>query len=214
MKKIVGFIILICIFATCHDSDKPTLDRTQSLRKVGGIIDKEEAQRWRARYEKSSFGARQQSAATISKASLQDIVNTIVEYDGIYFHHALEGSKHHILVIPYKGGQPLWSTSVITDANSDTLIEVATASLWAERYVTQNPQGPWSHFFGRDVFENILSNDAFNEVEIAPAVDDAGFSKLLLYASFHGPTTTGKTKGASEVYDYSSTCPTYCPNSI
>lgn len=211
MKKIIGFAILICTFATCQDSSQTSAERTQSLRDVGGPIAKEEAARWRARYDKSSTGFRQHSAPTISKTSLQHVVNAIAECDGVYFHNALEGDEHHVLLIPYKDGQSLWSTTVVVDANSDSMMEVATASLWAERYVAQNQDGPWSFFFGRHLLETILSNSEFEQMEIAPATSDAGVQLLLLYVTYGGELTNGRTQGTVEVYDQSNQCPPYCP---
>lgn len=211
MKKIIGFILLIGIFATCQDSNKLSTDQTQSLRDVGKLISKEEAQRWTARYDKASFGARKQSATTISKASLQEVVGAISEYDGVYFQHALEGDNHHVLVIPYKDGQSLWATTIVVDANQDSKIEVGTASLWADEYISENPEGPWSHFFGRHVFETILSNEAFSDVEIAPAINDAGLPQLLLYVSYVNELSNGRTEAQVDVYDQSHQCPPFCP---
>jgi hypothetical protein len=141
---------------------------------------------------------------------LEHVVDAIGEYDGVYFHHSLEGYNYHILVIPYKGAQSLWTATVVVDANSDSMVDVATASLWAERYVAQNPDGPWSHFFGRQIFETILSSDAFEEIEIVPAINDAGLPQLLLYVSYTGGATNGRTQGQVEVYDQSNQCPPFC----
>jgi hypothetical protein len=210
MKKILGLVILICAFATCQDSNTSSTDQKQSLRDVGGLITTEEALRWRGRYEKASLAGRQQSAATISKVSLQQVGSSMPEYDGIYFHHALEGDKHHVLVIPFKNGQSLWTSAVAIDANSDLQIEVATASLWAERYMAENPEGPWSHSFGRNVFEKILSKEGFDTIEIVPAINDAGLPQLLLYASYTSSSTNGRTKVEVDVYDYGNVCPPNC----
>jgi hypothetical protein len=210
MKKILQFVILVCMFAACHDSNQASTNSTQSLREVGGAITKEEAERWTTKYKSS--GSRQQSSTTISKASLQEVVNALPDYDGVYFHHALEGNIHHVIVIPYKDGQSLWTTTIAVDANSDSKIEVATASLWAERYVAGNSEGPWSHFFGRHIFETILSNEGFDKMEIAPAVNDAGLPQLLLYAFHHGPSTNGRAQGEVDVYDHSHICQPTCPN--
>jgi hypothetical protein len=209
MKKIIGFIILICLFATCQDSNKLSTDRKQSLREVGRLITKEEAERWRARYERGSDGMRQQSAATISKATLQNVVAAMAEYDGVYFHHAMDDGNHHVFVIPYKDSQSLWG-SVVVDANSDSTIDPAIASVLAGRYVAQNPDGPWSHFFGRHVFESILSKEGFQEMEIVPAVNDAGLPQLLLYVSYSDVSINGRTHEQVEVYDLSNPCPPYC----
>jgi hypothetical protein len=212
MKKILSLVILICAFAGCQDSSTSSTNQKQSLRNVGGLITKEEAQRWRARYEKASFAGRQQSAATISKASLQQVVSSMPEYDGVYFHHALEGDKHHILVIPFKDGQSLWTSAVVIDASSDSQMEVATASLWAERYMAENPEGPWSHSFGRHVFEKILLKEGFDAIEITPAVNDAGLPQLLLYAWYTSSSTNGRSQAEADVYDYGGVCPPNCAN--
>src|SRR5688572_33496193 len=121
MKKIISFILFTCILAACQDSGKSSPDQKQSLREVGARITKEEAERWTSRFKSSAM--RQQSVATISKTSLQQVVNSLPEYDGVYFHHALEGEKHHILVIPYKDGQSLWTSTLVVDANSDSHTE-------------------------------------------------------------------------------------------
>ena len=186
-----------------------SIGRQQSLREVGRVITQAEAQRWRGRYESSS--GRQQSAATISKTSLQKIVAAFAEYDGVYFHHALDGDKHHVLVIPYKDGHSLWNVTVIVDANSDSMIDPLMANDMAQQYLAQNPNGPWSHFFGRHVFEEILSNEDFQEMEIAPAVNDAGLPQLLLYVLYSGVSKNGRAHGQVEVYDHSFQCPPNCP---
>jgi hypothetical protein len=211
MKKIIGFILILCAFATCQDPPQSPDDRTQSLRNVGSLITKEQAQRWRGRNEKTSSGLREQSSPTISKNSLQQVVNAMTEYDGVYFHHALEGDKHHVLLIPYKDEQSLWSTTLVIDANSNSKVDVATASLWAGSYMAENVDGPWSHFFGRHVFEAILSNNSFEQMEIAPATNDSGLAQLLLYVTYLSSTTNGRMQGTVEVYDHSHQCPPYCP---
>jgi hypothetical protein len=209
MKKLILFIILVCMFGACHDSNQASTNGARSLREIGSAITKEEAERWTNKYKSS--GSRQQSSTTISKASLQEVVNTLPEYDGVYFHHALEGNKHHVIVMPYKDGQSLWTTTIAVDANSDSKIEVATASLWAERYVDENPEGPWSHFFGRNIFDQILANEGFDAIEIAPAVNDAGLPQLLLYVTYESGSTNGRLKGQTDVYDHSFQCPPNCP---
>lgn len=211
MKKITGFILILCAFATCQDSPQSPNDRSQSLRNIGSLISNEEASRWRSRDEKTSSRLRQQSSPTISKSSLQQVVNAMTDYDGVYFHYGLEGDKHHVLLIPYKDGQSLWSTTLVIDANSNSKVDVTTASLWAGSYMSENVDGPWSHFFGRHVFETILSNNSFEQMEIAPATNDSGLAQLLLYATYHSSTTNGRIQETVEVYDHSHQCPPYCP---
>jgi hypothetical protein len=210
MKHIFALLIIICVLLGCQDSAKPLSDKKESLREVGSIIEREDADRWRSQFELKSSASRQQSSFVITKASVQELVNSLDDYDGIYFHHAIEGDKRHILVVPYKDGQSLWNTSVVIDANSDTVVDAANSSRWAENYVSQNPDGPWSHFFGRNVFEEILSNEAFYEMEIVPAINDASLPQLLLYVSYLSRGTNGRAQAQVDVYDHSNQCPPFC----
>ncbi len=210
MKKILGFIILSATLVTCQDPDQSSPPKENALRKVGGAITMEEAERWTSRATQS--GSREESSTfTISKAQLQSIVTAMSDYDGIFFYHALEGEAHHVLSVPYKSGQSVWQNDIVVDANADAMIELSTAEHWADEYMAANPEGPWSHFFGRHVFETILSNDAFEKIEIKEAIDDAGQSLLLLYAWSFNDLTDGRTKAQVNVYDMSSPCPPYCP---
>jgi hypothetical protein len=210
MKKIFFFVILIATFATCQDSNNSSANTAQSLRNVGAKITNEEALRWTTRF-KDGKTKRQQTTA-ISRASLEQVVNNFTDYDGIYFTHAIEGDKHHVILLPYKDGHSLWTAATAIDANSDSEIDVATASVWAEQYVKQNADGPWSHFFGRNMFETILSRGDFENMEIVPAINDAGLPQLLLVVSYSSTLVSGRTQGAVEVYDHSNQCPPYCPD--
>lgn len=209
MKKSIGFVLLICAFATCQESQSPS-QRKQSLRDVGARITNEEAERWRLRYETSPSTARLQATPIISKSTLEQVLNVAQEYDGIYFQHALEGDKHHVLLIPYEDGRSLWATTMVLHANSDAEIDIATASLWAGRYMSEHPEGPWSHFFGRHIFDTILANSGFESMEISPAINDAGALQLLLYVTYGAATANGRTQGQVEVYDQSNQCPPFC----
>jgi hypothetical protein len=106
----------------------------------------------------------------------------------------------------------LWNAEVL---DSETGMEISNevARVWAENYKTENPSKLWSFFFGKDVFDTILTNDHFNYLEFVAAENDIQVEQLILYAWYTPAPESGRSGSEKvEAYDASLGCPSACPN--
>jgi hypothetical protein len=152
-----------------------------SLRAVGRAITQAEADRWSSRAE-NTLSRQYSSVLSVGKDNLRLLVEAIEDYDGFFFYHGLKSNQHHIFVIPYRKGKNFWEDNVTVDANVDQLGEAAIAKIWTDAFQWNNPSGPWSHFFGRNLIQNIMAQDGFEKIEILPAINDSGEHLLLLHS--------------------------------
>jgi hypothetical protein len=212
MKNVLVLCAMLLLFADCSDEkNQPQFDDRKLLtRSVGMKIPSDVAERWKSRYEKSGTASRSESFS-VSSQSVFSLLPSLDEKVGVVLHHAtdLQG-KHHLLLIPIGEDLNLWTGQPVLDASGDMFVDENTARSWTSTYKQQNAAGPWSHFFGASVFEQILSTPGLSSIDIVPATNDEGVPQLLMYA--WDSIADGRKMDAAAIYDFSTICPTACPN--
>jgi hypothetical protein len=212
MRKYIFVIICSLALMDCQESKDLSIANSKSLfkKEVGEQIPLDVAARWVARFRNTHAG-REATNPTLSAEVLNALLNPLDDKLGVVLQHATdEDGLHHILIIPYKSNTSLWNTTVL-DANSGEMIENETGESWAAVYKSENPSGPWSHFFGINIFESILGNSHFSSLEIVPGLNESYTNLLVLYAFNVNSNESGRTEGDGvQAYDASILCPTAC----
>jgi hypothetical protein len=209
MKSTITVALLVLILIGCSDTrvNSPAPTEKKLSKTVGEQISMAVAERWMELYNQSNTGAKSEDVDySITPEHLKAVAGYATE-SGIAFHHAIDDvGQHHILVIPVKDGALLKDAPVLIDANGDEVISASTAKAWTDNYEKAYPEQGWYHFFGYDVFNEIIQS-SFSRIDIEPAVNDEGKPQLLLVV-WPQTTPNGKTEAATPlVYDASNLCP-------
>jgi hypothetical protein len=158
-------------------------------------------------------GSRDEQTYAVTKQSLETMMQSTSGLIGFTFHHALDhAGKHHILIIPIDNALQLWtsssSTRIFFDANTNTAIDIEIARNWIDRYTAANPERIRYHFFGADIFREIVQSPEFR---IEEAINDEQIPQLLLVVPGNIENSgTGRINSEDQVYDLSVRCPTHC----
>ncbi len=220
MKKTITNPFVILLFMLCvscqsemHDSQKGAADLVFNAG-VGEPIPVSTAARWIENYNKEVAGARDAQIYTVTQSTLQAMMGSTSGLVGFAFHHALDNAgMHHILIIPIDNTIALWgsqSQRVLVDANTDTEVDLNTAQRWADNYTTAYPGAIRYHFFGADIFHEIVENPEFR---IEEALSDEQVPQLLLVVQKSVESSnSGRTELEEQVYDASFRCPACCMN--
>jgi hypothetical protein len=209
MKSTFTVVLLALILTGCFDSrdNSPVATENKFSKSVGEQISLAVAERWIGLYNQSSAGAKTEDISySITPDHLKAIANYATEA-GIAFHHAIDDvGVHHILIIPVKESTLLTEAPVLIDANADEVLESNTAKTWISNYANAHPEQGWYHFFGYDIFDEIMKS-SFSRIDIEPAINDKGEPQLLLVV-WSQAAANGKTAASSPtVYDASNLCP-------
>lgn len=203
------------LMVTCHDLKEVTGPQVPShilYRSIGERIPLETGLRWMELYRKKTGQSRQGgSPYLLPQHNFSAMMNSVPDAVGVAFHYALDDNgTQHILAVPVGPTLNLWpesSSRMILDANTGEAIDEPTAQAWAHNFETANPVAIWFHFFGEEIFDEIMALSYFQEMEIEQALNDAGKPQLLLWVWNQGQTT-GRTAGEpGSVYDASNPCP-------
>jgi hypothetical protein len=215
----------------CQDSRDENLKNVApghaAYKAIGEQIPTETGMRWIETYKGSSQaklglglglgGLLDLNDYEISDTQLQAAMQSVTGLTGMAFHYGLdEDGEKHIMVIPIDASLRLWefvqAGRIIVDANTDTQISLSTASAWAQNYQDEHPTGIWFHFFGSDIFDDILLIPFFDSLDIQPALSDLLLPQMLLIiwdpelpllGGIGGRTMSDRTI----VYDASNPCP-------
>jgi hypothetical protein len=213
MKNVLSYLALVLILINCQEP-KENLTENKFSKNVGQKIPNEVATRWAERYRQSNRSSKIQNTGSITVNTLVDLTTSLNDYNGIVFHHALDNDgQYHTLLIPFTEGSPLWSATQVVDSDVDSIIDPTIAKEWAENFIQENQNEVWSHFFGRHVFDEILSRAGFEQIEMVHGRDDLYQVQILLYVTYVVAAQNGRSKGEAvevEVYDKSNPCPNYC----
>lgn len=209
MKSTITVVLLVLILTGCSDTrvNSPAPTEKKLSKSVGEQISLAVAERWMEIYNQSNAGAKSEDISySITPDHLRAVASDATEA-GIAFHHAIDDvGHHHILIIPVKDGTLLKDSPVLIDANTDAVISASIAKAWTENYEKAYPEQGWYHFFGYDVFDEIIQS-SFSRIDIEPAINDEGKPQLLLVV-WPQTTPNGKTEAATPlVYDASNLCP-------
>ena len=217
MKKIAGAFAtsLFILFLSCqNDLQAPEDNVTSTIfhAGVGEPIPVSTATRWIEQYDKQLEGSRNAQTYVVTKPNLEAIMQSTADLIGFTFHHALDHlGEHHILIIPIDNTLSLWTSSsqrIALDANTNTEIDIDVAHDWTDRYAAANPGGIRYHFFGADIFSQIVQSPEFR---IEEAINDEQVPQLLLIVPGGSESSgTGRINSEDEVYDASVRCPTHC----
>ncbi len=218
MKKSLVIFLFGFILFDCHESTDSNLKLSQALDKnVGEQIPNATADRWMKRFEAQRSASRQKEDPSffINSTSLASIVQQ-ADLQGITFHNAIDPitGDHHIVLIPLIAGQRLFDpTVVVTDANTDSPIDLTVALAWIQHYQTENPNSTRYFYFGSEIFEEMLSNTLLDRVDMARSVNDESVIQLVLLAHNVGEGSSGGRvlSDKTVAYDMSALCPNACP---
>jgi hypothetical protein len=223
MKSIIVFIGLYLTLSllSCQDNREefkkvPSSDYLV-YKNVGHEIPFETGMRWIDVYKekKKAEGTRLIDLGYgISDDNLQDLLQSVPNLTGVAFHYGLDDDgRKHIMVLPVDGSLLVWASvpgRIIVDANTDTVIPQSTAQAWATNYQTAHPHDIWFHYFGSNVFDEIVAIPYFSTIDIQPALSDLDLSPQLLLIIWNNPLDLlfGRTNDDDgTVYDASNPCP-------
>jgi hypothetical protein len=209
MKSTITVVLLVLILTGCSDTrvNSPVSTENKFSKSVGEQISLAVAERWMELYSQSNAGAKSEDVDySITPEHLKAVAGYATE-TGIAFHHAIDDvGHHHILIIPVKDGTLLKDAPVLIDANTDAVLAASTAKAWMKNYENAHPELGWYHFFGYDIFDEIIQS-SFSRIDIEPAINDEGKPQLLLVV-WPQAASNGKTEAISPaVYDASYLCP-------
>jgi hypothetical protein len=222
MKKIiVGFgffaaiFLLSCEESTLRDS-KVSSSVVAHYKTIGAPIPFETGMRWIELYQQKNSGSGRAQLFghyEISDTKTLELMASVNELVGVAFHYGIDpwGEKH-IIVIPVDNTLRLWTNipgRIYVDANTGNTINKNTAETWAQAYKNQHPTGIWFHFFGADIFDEIVSLPFFTSIDIQPALNDLLMPQMLLII-WNESFSLGRTSwegDAGAVYDASNPCP-------
>lgn len=222
MKNLVAFVAVAIAVSLlgCQDTREDRgLPDVSAYKKVGMEIPLETGLQWMEAYQKkhNPQGRLLLPDYEVSDVLMEDLLESVNGLVGVAFHHAIDASgTHHFLVIPVDGTLSLWNNvegRIYVDANTNTIISQETARTWAQNYETANPGQIWFHFFGSDIFDEMVALPFFNNVQIEPAINILNLTpQLLLIVSADGLLGLGgrQRTESSKVYDASNPCPP-CP---
>ncbi len=95
-------------------------------------------------------------------------------------------------------------------------IDLPTARQWAQNHRTTNPSGLRSHYFGRDILDQILRQPGCTGVRVYYALNDKQEKVLLIVGTDAKgnpqlPASPGTAPGDNAILDFSWPCPPFCP---
>jgi hypothetical protein len=224
MRRLLFFAIgyLGISLLACQDGtdENPFFDRDLGhYKNIGKQIPNETAVRWIETYrsrEQEAGRLNLLSNYSVSASNLQVLLNSIDDLTGVAFHHAIDAyGQHHYVIIPVDETLNLWGggDKQFLDANTNTFISAQTAQAWTENYELENPGEIWFHFFGANIFDDILAISYFETLHIEAALNDLNLSPQLLLIVLNDGGLLGGLLGGrvnedeGAVYDASSPCP-------
>lgn len=223
MKNLIAFaaVTLAVSLLGCQDTkeERTGLPDVSAFKKIGMEIPLETGIQWMEAFQQkyNPQGRLLYPDYSISGSRLETALTSINNLTGVAFHHATDDlGQHHFIVIPVDASLSLWTDiegRLYIDANTNTIITREVAQTWSQRYEQANPEQIWFHFFGSNIFSEILQIPYFDNLEIEPAINILNLTpQLLLIVGQEDLLNIGgryKTED-TKVYDASSPCPP-CP---
>jgi hypothetical protein len=210
-KTILAACLLTILLSQCDDraDNKNAVAGNEIFTKsVGGPISAELAASWVERKRSHSSG--REENFSVSAVQLNALLEKTDDKLGVILHHAEDASgEHHLFVAPVKSDLLSWTNGSVLDAVSNEFVDAQTAAALVSDYKTSHPEGPWSHFYGIELFDEITSLTRLTRIDFVAGEDASGLSQILLYA--WRESSNGKVKQESSVYDQSAVCPPVCP---
>jgi hypothetical protein len=127
---------------------------------------------------------------------------------GIVFNHACDTNDDYHIVITSMVKNQDWENAMTIDANTATIVETETAKTWTRRYRDRNKNSIWYHFFGINLFDEILSSPSFSHIKIHQGLNEENEYQMLLFVYFGEKSSEQRAAGGLVmVYDASNGCP-------
>ena len=217
--NLTSALFLTFALLSCQDTqDVPSpLSEKDHYKLIGEEIPFETAMAWMDFHEKSRAAqGRTEEAAdfSVSKEKMQALIASTTDLTGVAFHYGIDSlGDTHILLIPVDASLSVWSTSpgrIIIDANTGNEIDESLASAWADNYKAAHPDELWFHFFGKNIFDDMLALPNFKNMDIEPATHDVELTPELLLIIWEDEAIA--SEGRTEllfaiVFDASNACP-------
>ncbi|HEY0739889.1 MAG TPA: hypothetical protein VGD40_00455 [Chryseosolibacter sp.] len=210
MKRHLLFAVLVSCLTACLDSRETTDHKSPKLydKGVGEQIPFSVATRWAESFNAATLAGRTASTFSLEADALAHIIDPVNERLGVVFHHGMDSNKDYRLMMYALDQDAELFKNKIVDLASGQIVDASTARAWAKQYAESHPATPWYHFFGRDVFVEIQSKEAFNYIEIVRGLNEELAEQVLLFVYNTKRIAGGKIQGESvTVYDVSQTCP-------
>jgi hypothetical protein len=216
MKNAFGFLAILAFVSlfSCQDAREGAPSSGADLSaysNVGMKISTETGARWIQAYNQMNTSARLGILYSVNRADLENAITSIDNLTGVAFQYGTDGNgEKHIIVIPIDQTLRLWTSvpgRIYIDANTSSEISQEMAQSWADNYQAANPYSIWFHYFGRNVFDEILTSADFAAVDIMPALNDLDLSQELLLVVGNTLDLLGRTNTETDVYDASYPCP-------
>jgi hypothetical protein len=216
MKNAFAFIIVLtCSLLSCQDSRddlKETLPDISHYKTVGMKIPTEAAVSWIEAYNERNAGARLDGVLySINNSDMENLLSSVDDLVGVAFQYGIdENGEKHVIAIPVDETLSLWtpvSGRIYIDANTSTEISRSTAHSWAMNFQTANPSSIWFHYFGANIFDEIISLSDFVSLDIVPALNVLNLTPQLLLIVGSTENILGRTNTETAVYDASYPCP-------
>lgn len=102
------------------------------------------------------------------------------------------------------------------DGSDGGRIDLTTARQWAQNYRNANPNDIRSHYFGRDVLDQILAQPGCVGIRAYYALNDKNEKEILVLGvdrvgNSMLPANPAITPGDNSIMDVSFPCPPFCP---
>lgn len=219
-----NFVVLIALFFalsfySCQDPKEDTVNVNPVVaryKNVGHQIPVEVGKQWIEAYNERNNTQNRIGGLlySIDHVQWQALLTSVTELIGVAFQYGVdESGTKHIIAIPVDEELRLWTSipgRIYVDANTGTEISQSVAYTWAQRYQAQHPDGVWFHYFGKNVFDEILTIPYFSRVDIVQAINILGLTpELLLIVTDLDVLSLGRVADAENtaVYDASYPCP-------
>jgi len=108
------------------------------------------------------------------------------------------------------------STDPTYNGSDGGLIDLPTARQWAQNYRTTHPKELQSHYFGRNLVDQILAQPGCTGIRVYYATNDEQERQLLVVGvndlgASQLPTSPVVVPGEFAILDFSFPCPPKCP---
>lgn len=215
MKRFTNLSLLFVLLLSGCDTKENQAGKSGAFNvNAGKQIPLETAMRWIENRKNQIGGRTAEQQGTISASMLRDALNGS-DNIGISLHHAVDanGADHILAVTVTKNStveNPLLNSPSIIDTQANAALDAGTAQNWVANYTGAHPGEIQYYFFGLHIFNEILANPSFNNLEIVAALDEQNEPQQLLFAWNDSGSSGGRTQIGLVVYDLSTKCPP-CP---
>lgn len=214
MKKVLISLAIAVSIAACHEGDK--VQDSKINPGVGHEIPSSLAYKWIQNKTGSSNGRDVVYDGKVSAENLELLIKSVYNPIGVAFHYGDKSGEETITLVPVDMSQRLSYNSPVIDVSTDEIIDPADAKMWTDKFKSDHPDDIWYHFFGINVINEIISNNNFNYLNVAKAINDEGKPQMILLV-YNNKNAAGRANddepnegSEPKTYDASNPCPPCC----